>query len=225
MDRIEHPVLSRSYTYDCPKCGEPMKKEPSCNAYVCETCSLFFVDSPLETLCGTVFDGTLEEAKKHYDHKYMKMEMDFFGFAEEQLKPLGVGYLPSGFWAWRESDSRFGTLTLPMKNWKGQISNVLGKHIGSDEKLDLSTAIHKMDAGAFGIYNIEAFWEKEVHVFTNPTDCVRALLSGIKNSACICGKFIIPAIWAPKKIHIYSVLPVDNFVTSVCNLSEIVVGA
>ncbi len=215
VQKIEKPQISSMRTYDCPKCGEPMRWIDNCNVYVCDTCELFFRDDFRGVLFSTEFEPILEEAQKHFDAPMMIKEMECFGFSEENLKEYNVGYLPGGYWAWRNDDSYYGTLTFPMHNWQGRVSNVLGKHIGSDDKLDLARAIHKVDARAFGVFNIEAFWEDEVHVYSNPTDCLKALIGGQKNSACVCGKFVVPEVFAPRKIYLHSVLPMIDFCCAV----------
>ena len=205
MRRIEPPEI-KDRSYICPICGEAMRYVKSCSVFVCDnmTCNVYFLAQKTPHFYGTEFIPIVEESLLHYADAWMQKEMEVYGFTEEFLRKYSVGYLPNMYWMWRSDDSPFGTLTFPLVDWHGNVVNLLGKHIGRDEKLDLTKAIHKADNRHSGIFNADAFWNEEGHIYTNPTDCLRALQGGQENSVSVFDGAKFPEVFPAQKIILHT---------------------
>ena len=145
MERIEKPKPTEGFKIQCPKCGEEMEFDAKSGVGWCAslTCQVYFVESEPSKFSSdraNIFKPMIKEAQNHLEETLMQKELELLGITVEEAKNLGIGYYPPRYWVRASEESKFGTVLFPIKDWRGEIMNIIGKDIGRDEKLDLKKA-------------------------------------------------------------------------------------
>ncbi len=201
MKRILKPDITAAMDVICPVCGEPMEQDRDYGLGWCRntTCLHYYrEDDPirLSSEKDAIFRPMIDEGKKHLDEDMMRRELDWLGIDKQHALDFGVGYYPPGYWVNRNEESKFGTVLFPMEDWRGNIVNILAKDIGRDEKLDLAKAVRLAKSGKwFGIFNAKSFWVERVHVFWNPTACLRWLCTNEEPAICVAKGMDVPPLF------------------------------
>lgn len=108
------------------------------------------------------------------------------GIPLEVAKAYGVGYAAPGRWPHRGRDWRWGRLVFPHTNPSGEVVNLYGRAVGSNEKVP-KDARHDHLPGPKGAFNAPALVGDTVFICEGPFDALSLIAAGYKEACAAFG--------------------------------------